>query len=165
MVSLPQTNVADARGRQADVWSSVGGPPDDRMVENVREAGDREDRIRQVLGLAAGEPLPSVSEHWLHRYYDYLAARLSFPFGADYGEEIEPLERFTHTVTVVRLLDPREYPGTATSGLLCRALLGRHEVVVRLAEVEVGDRSVNRRLIDDYWYWFWNLGHQSLTRF
>jgi hypothetical protein len=80
---------------------------------------------------------------------------LSFPFKADHYAETEPLV-FDHAVTVVGLLDPEKHPLDVSCSLLCTAFVRGHPVKLPLAELKPDDNSINRRLIDDYWYWFWN---------
>ena len=53
---------------------------------------DQKDRIIEALG--SGNPLPSVSEETLARYYQYLSANLSFPFAAHYPEPTKPQASF-----------------------------------------------------------------------
>jgi hypothetical protein len=90
------------------------------------------------------------------RYYQYLAANLSFPFTACYpvtkssGEEVE------HCCTVVELLDPRKHVWDEFDGIFCRTRKGRFEVNLPLIELKVPEDSPNFQLIEDYWYWFWN---------
>jgi hypothetical protein len=58
-------------------------------------------------------------------------------------------------VTVVGLLDPTKNLDGESLGLLCRARMGKQQVV-SLADLEVKDDDPNHELIEDYWYWFWN---------
>ena len=116
---------------------------------------DVEDRIQAVFGLQGDARAPSVGKESLRAYHRYLTARLSFPFKADHYSETEPLV-FDHAVTVVGLLDPEKHPADASGSLLCTAFVRGHEVNLPLAELKTEDDTVNRRLIEDYCYWFWN---------
>ena len=116
---------------------------------------DHEGRILKALGLTRG-PLPEVQTEWLLRYYDYLAATLSLPFEAEYAEDISGYRQIVAPVTVVALVHPDEHAKHDEFGLLCRARRGTQEIEFPLADVELPERALNGRLIEDYWYWFWN---------
>ena len=116
---------------------------------------DQESRIRAALGLEHGQ-LPKVESQWLHRYYEYLAVHLSFPFEAEYAEDISGYRQLVSTVTVISLLHPDEHAQHEEFGLICRARRGTQEIEVPLADVELKEDSPNYRLVEDYWYWFWN---------
>lgn len=112
---------------------------------------DKDDRIRMVFGLTSNDPLPEVDDKTLKTYYDYLSKNLVFPFQAEHGAEYGHPER----VKVIGLGDPDDEPMIdETYGILCEARIERKVVVLPLNELE--DAKPNRRLIDDYGYWFWN---------
>jgi len=90
-----------------------------------------------------------------------LAARLALPFKARYCPEAEPGERL---VTVVAILDPREWDRGTHLGLLCAVRLGGVESVAPLFELEVADDHPNFQLLEDYWYWFWNWRNRRMDR-
>jgi hypothetical protein len=116
---------------------------------------DQDDRIRAILGLTTDDPLPDVDDQSLRRYHRHLAAHLSFPFEASYSRETGPMQDTTFAVTVVGLLDPDDCD--ETYGLLCEARQGRRLLEVPLGEIEVKKKGdANRRLVEDYSYWFWN---------
>ncbi len=115
----------------------------------------QEERIRTALGLAHGR-LPEVQSQWLRRYYEYLAAKLSLPFDAEYAEDISGYRQLVSSVTVVALLNPGDHGRHEDFGLLCRAHRAGQEIDVPLADVELRENSPNSQLLDDYWYWFWN---------
>jgi hypothetical protein len=114
-----------------------------------------------VLGLRARSPLPEADESTLLRYYQYLATRLALPFKARHCPEAEPGER---VVTVVAILDPREWDRGTHLGLLCAVRLGGVESIAPLFELEVGDDHPNFQLLEDYWYWFWNWRNRTRDR-
>ena len=112
---------------------------------------DQDDRIRRVFGLTSNDPLPEVDDESLTTYHDYLAKNLTFPFQAEHGGEYGHPER----VKVIGLGDPDEEPMIdETYGLLCEARMEGQVVTVPLGELK--DAKPNRRLIDDYCYWFHN---------
>ena len=120
-----------------------------------------EARICSALSLPRHLPLPRVEEETLFDYFRYLEEALSFPFVAqicqDDGHPRKTmLASRHHTITVLSLLNPAKRRTEATAGLLCVARKGGIILEVPLAEVEVEDDAPNHRLIDDYWYWFWN---------
>ncbi|MEN6406695.1 MAG: hypothetical protein ABFC77_09500 [Thermoguttaceae bacterium] len=57
------------------------------VVPNSFDSNGQEERIRAALKIAWG-PLPDVQLKWLRRYCEYLNERLSFPFHAEYAEDI-----------------------------------------------------------------------------
>jgi hypothetical protein len=86
---------------------------------------------------------------------------LTLPFRARHCPEAEPGER---SVTVVAILDPREWDRGTHLGLLCAVRLGGVESVAPLFELEVADDHPNFQLLEDYWYWFWNWRNRTLDR-
>ena len=121
-----------------------------RLTWTTRTTGSR-----SVFGLTSDDPLPESGEETLRAYYEYLAAKLSFPF-----EAIYPIQRLgfgskTYAITVLGLLDPEEFPGE-DHGLFCQARRDIEVIGLPLTEVEAGKGNENRRLIKDYAVWFVN---------
>jgi hypothetical protein len=137
------TSVADAP------WSGL-----EVVHESCLEL-NQHDRIIEALG-AWGEHLPRVDEETLSRYYQYLSARLSFPFIAHYPQPRSSLEEVQHRGIVLELLDPTKYVGDEFDGILCKTRKGKYEVNLPLIELEISEDSPDFQLIEDYWYWFWN---------
>jgi len=108
---------------------------------------DQDDRVRMALGLTHDDPLPEVSRKTLLAYYRYLAANLKFPFKAK-------TESDGTTLTVSRLIDPKQSELEEEEGLLCEARDRQASFTVPLSELE--DAVGNRKLVEDYGYWFWN---------
>jgi hypothetical protein len=108
---------------------------------------DQDDRVRMALGLTHDDPLPEVSRKTLLAYHRYLAANLKFPFRA--RSELDGM-----SLTVHRLLSPREYDVDEGDGLLCEARNQEGAFLVPLSELE--DAVGNRKLVGDYGYWFHN---------
>lgn len=107
---------------------------------------DQDDRVRMALGLTHDDPLPDVSRKTLLAYHRYLAAHLKFPFKAKSEADGMPM-------TIQRLLDPKECD-LDEEGLLCEARSRQGPFDIPLSEIEGGGE--NRRLVEDYGYWFWN---------
>ena len=107
---------------------------------------DQDDRVRMALGLTHDDPLPDVGRKQLLAYHRYLAARLKFPFKA--RTEADGMQ-----MTVQRLLDPKECD-LDEEGLLCEARSREGPFDIPLSEVEGGGE--NRKLVEDYGYWFHN---------
>jgi len=112
-------------------------------------------RILAVLGLTSSR-LPQVDDGHLFRYYEYLAASLTFPFEARCPEPTTSLEEVAHSCTVLDLLDPTKYSSDEFSEILCKTRKGHFEVNMPLVELEVSQDSPNFQAIEDYWYWLWN---------
>ena len=77
----------------------------------------------------------------------YLAANLKFPFKAK-------TESDGTSLTVSRLIDPKEYELDEEEGLLCEAREREKPFPFPLSELD--DAVGNRKLVEDYGYWFWN---------
>jgi hypothetical protein len=107
---------------------------------------DQDDRVRMALGLTHDDPLPDVGRKTLLAYQRYLVARLKFPFKAKAERDGMPL-------TVQRLLDPKDCD-LDEEGLLCEARSRQGPFDIPLSEVEGGGE--NRKLVEDYCYWFHN---------
>ncbi len=140
-----------------DLAPDAGGPLDieqpTEIIIKPLSPKDQDDRIRMVFGLISNDPLPEVDGEMLTAYRDYLAKNLTFPFQAEHGGEYGHPER----VKVIGLGDPDEEPtADETDGLLCEARMEGEIVTLPLGELE--DAKPNRRLIDDYCYWFHNWG-------
>jgi hypothetical protein len=144
---MTESGVAILTEPRIRVVSSLNGA----AVSNRQEA-----RIRQVLGLTGGV-LPKADFEWLRKYYDYLAAKLCFPFDAQYVEENGGCQVSVSSGTVVALIDPGSDPSIEQRGLVCSAWKGQQQVVdVPLVDVEVDEENPNYQLLEDYWFWFWN---------
>jgi hypothetical protein len=78
-----------------------------KVVAESDARHDQRDRIIEALGVL-GEHLPNVDEETLSRYYNYLSARMSFPFTVHYPEPTTSLEEVQYRCTVQELLDPAE---------------------------------------------------------
>lgn len=124
------------------------------VVESSPDA-DRTDRIKAALGPLGGRS-PSVHADTLSRYYRYLAARLSLPFGATYPEPTTPREEMEYRCAVVKLLDPSRDIGDEFDGIFCKTRKGKYEINLPLTELRVSEGSPDFQLIEDYRYWFWN---------
>ena len=135
--------VADAR------WNGL------TVVSESYPEHDRSDRIVEALGPFGGHP-PSVDEETLSRYYDYLSARMSFPFAAHYPEPRSLLEKVQYRCIVLELLDPSKDIYDDFDGIFCKTRKGTFEINLPLIELEIPQDSPNFQLIEDYWFWFWN---------
>ena len=125
------------------------------IVTKPLSMDDQDDRVRSILGLTSDDPLPEADDESLMAYYKYLSANLSFPFEAKYSFETGPFESKTFSITVLGLLDPDEFSDDMY-GLFCQARRDGERVELPLTEVEVKKRNPNRRLVEDYSYWFVN---------
>ena len=129
-------------------WSGL------KVVTKPRPEFDQKDRIIEALG--SGDPIPSVDEATLARYYEYLSANLSFPFAAPSPEPMKTQEEEEFRCNVLEILDPAKHLGDAFDGIFSRTSKGKYEINLPLIELEVPDDSPNFQFIEDYWYWFWN---------
>ena len=116
----------------------------------------QDDRIRKVFGLPDDAPLSSVGDGALATYYDYLSAKLSFPFEALYSPISGDTRQLIHYVRVVELTDPRQDRKSNLHGLSCRAQNAQKAFELPLNELGVRDDNPNCQLLDDYAYWFVN---------
>jgi uncharacterized protein YodC (DUF2158 family) len=140
-----------------DLEPDTGGPVE---IEQPKEIAtkplspkDQDDRVRIVLGLTSNDPLSDVENEALAMYQEYLANNLTFPFTAEHSGKDGRRER----VKVIGLGDPDdEAMIDETYGILCEARLEHRIVTLPLGELEDAQGKLNRRLIEDYCYWFWN---------
>jgi hypothetical protein len=116
---------------------------------------DQMDRIIKALG-AWGEHLPRVDEESLSRYYNYLSARLSFPFTAHYPVPTTSHEEVQFRCTVVELLDPAKNICDYFDGIFCQTRKGKYEINLPLIDLYLPKDCFSFQFIEDYWYWFWN---------
>ena len=103
-----------------------------------------------------GEHSPSVDEETLSRYYNYLSARMSFPFAAHYPEPRSSLEEVQYRCVVLELLDPTKDIYDDFDGIFCKTRKGKYEINLPLIDLEIPQDSRNFQFIEDYWHWFWN---------
>src|SRR3954447_1961774 len=99
---------------------------------------DQDDRVRIALGLTHDDPLPEVSRKTLLAYHRYLTANLKLPFRARADAD-------GMSLTVHRLLNPREYDLDEDEGLLCEARDREGPFPVPLSELD--DAVGNRKLV------------------
>ena len=125
------------------------------IVTQPLSMDDQDDRIKAILGLTSDDLLPEADDESLVAYYKYLTTNLSFPFEAKYSFETGPFESKTFSVTVLGLLDPDEFSDDMY-GLFCQARRDSERIELPLTEVEVGKGNPNRRIVEDYSYWFVN---------
>ena len=116
---------------------------------------DQRDRISEALG-PPGEPLPTVAEETLFKYYRYLSSRMSFPFVSHYPKPTNSLEDVQYRCIVLELLDPTKDIFDEFDGIFCKTRKGKYENNLPLIELEISQDSPNFQLIEDYWFWFWN---------
>lgn len=113
---------------------------------------DEDDRVRIALGLTGDEPLLGVDDDTLRTYHRYLAAHLAFPFEAKWEPEYGPRP----IIKITGLGDPDDACADEMYGLLCEARVEGRLTEVPLAECEAKKSGLNRQLLKDYAYWFWN---------
>jgi hypothetical protein len=82
---------------------------------------DPEGRIRVVLEVADGEPMPAVRLEALRKYHDHLAANLSFPFEGRLADPVGPHRDTRSLLRVIRLLDVDSYGPEEMYGLIRKA--------------------------------------------
>jgi Calcium binding len=120
---------------------------------------DQSDRIRAVLGLTSDEPLPAADKEQLRKYHQFLSDKLSFPFNAEIWVQSGPFQGRTHLVTVYRLLDVTE-SGVERNGLMVEGGYEQERLVMPLCDLETSEDSPNRRMVQDYTYWFSAAGNE-----
>ncbi len=130
------------------------------LIPRPLRAFEQEDRIRAILGLTSDDPLPEAGEKELRRYHAYLQEQLSFPFNAEIWVQAGPFSGQMRPITVYRLLRIEE-GGTEGNGLLIEGSLGEDRAIAPLSELETGADSPNRRLLQDYSYWYCEFGDGS----
>ncbi len=118
---------------------------------------DQDDRVRMALGLTHDDPLPDVTYEALLAYHRYLSANLKFPIYATFWEESGPFSSKKVTATIAGLADPQEGGIDEGYGLAGSGRTPNGEgIEFPLDDIELGKKDPNRRLLDDYSYWFHN---------
>lgn len=139
---------------EGDLEPLTGDPPPivqpTDIVNKPLTEDDQDDRVRIALGLTGDDPLPNVNEETLARYNAYLADHLAFPFEAN----VAPEHGASFRLTVVGLFDAEDYDEMC--GIICQGRVGKREMDVPLADLEINEKTPNGRLIRDYGYWLWN---------
>jgi hypothetical protein len=125
-----------------------------KVYNELLPAKCQKDRIQAALGPLGHRPL-TVDDETIFRYYQYLAANLSFPFTAYYPVPKRSEEEVEYRCTVVELLDPRKHVWDQFDGIFCKARKGTFEVNLPLIELDVPDDDPNFQFIEDYWFWNW----------
>ncbi len=124
-----------------------------KIITNPLDLKKQDDRIKLALGLTSNHPILEVSNETLTIYHKYLSENLSFPFKAEHGKEYGHPER----VKVVCLGDPGDEVMIDDSyGILCDVRIEREVVTVPLGELDDVKGKLNKQLVKDYSYWFWN---------
>ncbi|MGO9112097.1 MAG: hypothetical protein ACLP9L_22965 [Thermoguttaceae bacterium] len=112
-----------------------------------------EDRIRAVLGVRNGTPLPKVNSATMLTYYRYLASHFTLPCEARYSSDADGT---ISVVTLTGLVDPQTMPSDNRAGLCCMAQHRNKAEILPLVDIEVGHDSPNFQFLEDYWFWLWN---------
>ena len=127
-----------------------------RIVTPPLSMNDQDDRVRAVFRLTRDDVLPEVDEYSLRQYYQYLGAKLRFPFAATWLREVG-LGDVKEEVTVLALASlAGDSWMDETYGLLCKTKMDRGQGDLPLAEINKVKGKPNKQLIEDYTYWFWN---------
>jgi hypothetical protein len=127
------------------------------IVPRPLSPDDEDDRVRMAFGLTHDDPLPDVTYETLLAYHRYLAAHLMFPIYANFWEESGPFSSKKVTATITGLADPQEGGIDEGYGLAGLARTPDGEAIeFPLDDIELGKKDPNRRLLDDYSYWFHN---------
>ena len=144
-----------------DIEPDTGGPFEIKQPTKIAtkplSPKDQDDRVRMIFGLTSNDPLPDVDDETLETYHEHLSKNFVFPFEAEHTSETGPFSSRTMRVKVIGLGDPDDEPMIDdTYGILCEARHDRRVVTLPLGELEVKNGKLNRQLVEDYCYWFWN---------
>jgi hypothetical protein len=110
---------------------------------------DQDDRIRAVFGLGEADALPPDSDAFQRTYFQYLKARLAFPFAARHGDCAGGPVR---EVTVTGMCD--EFPVDEGFGVVCNVQERESHDDVSLCDLHLDDDHPNCQLVEDYIAWF-----------
>jgi hypothetical protein len=115
---------------------------------------DPDDRIRIVFGLTSDDPLPKADEQTQRQFFDYLKTHLSFPFKAEHYPTTDIGPGRVGEITVLGFADP---PLARKAGVVLLARMGTEEVQVAVVGLHVSEGDPNRRYVEDYTYWLWDV--------
>jgi hypothetical protein len=124
------------------------------LITRPLSADDSEDRIRMMFGLTSDDPLPVADSQTQQRYLEFLKARLSFPFKADYWPASAGDPKASGEVTVHGFA---QEPIDADDGIVCEARKGKRAFPVPLSMIHVGEDGPNFQHVEDYTYWLWEV--------
>lgn len=110
---------------------------------------DAEGRIRVVLGVADGEPMPAVRLETLRQYHAHLAAHLAFPVNGRLTDPVGPHRDTRSPLRVIRLLDVDSYEPEEMYGLICKAEQDGERIKLPLDRIDVPEDSPNQQLLED----------------
>ena len=141
-----------------DLEPDPGGPLQIEQPTEIKtrplDPNDQDDRVRMALRLTSNDPLPDVDGRTLAVYHRHLSQKLTFPFEAEYSEEVGPFEDKWYSVKVTKLLDPDDCD--EMYGLFCEGRSGRRKVELPLGEFQADEDDPELQPLADYCYWFWN---------
>ena len=140
-----------------DLEPDTGGPLDIEQPKDIAtkplSPNNQDDRIRMVFGLTSNDVLPDVDYESLAAYHDHLSSNLVFPFTAQFRPKLGHCEQ----IKVYGLGDPDDQGMIDDEyGIICEARIDRQVTHPPLSELEQVKGKPNRRLVDDYSYWFHN---------
>nr|WP_186324701.1 DUF6398 domain-containing protein [Paenibacillus bovis] len=139
--------------------------PQDFLNDKHVEMEEWEFQAAQILGIQGLEKgkkykesylfeLLQVQETSLMDFYEHLVRHITFPFTAVYEEGVGPLEIAEFEVNCRRL--DQEMKVDETYGILVECRLGREEVILPLASINLDEGQNNFIWIDLYKDWFWS---------
>lgn len=123
-----------------------------KIITRPLASDDREDRIRMVFGLTSDDGLPKADEQTQRHYLDYLKARLSFPFKAEYVPVSVSRSDKISAVEIRGLAAP---PIDSQDGIMCTGGKGKRGFEAPLALMRVDEDDPNFQYVEDYTYWQW----------
>ncbi len=124
------------------------------IVTEPLSLDDPDDRIRIVFGLTSDDALPKAEEQTQRHFLEYLKARLSFPFKAEYAPASFLGPSKSDKISVLGLADP---PVDRKEGIVCEARKGKHEFQVPLTMIHLSEDNPNFQYVEDYTYWLWEV--------
>ena len=133
----------------------LGGPiepePQTRIKTKPLSQGNQEDRVRMVMSLTKDDPLPNVTYACLVIYREYLEQNLKFTSQVTVRRETRYGD-FGENAQLIGMEDEVD----ESYGVICRVQLGRGIVEMPVVDLIDADVKQNRRILQDYRYWFSN---------
>lgn len=131
-----------------------------KIITRPLSMEEPQDRIRMAFGLTSDDALPQPDEQTHRQLFEYLKARLTFPFNADCAEASLLGPETTEAVRIIGFADP---PVDPSDGIVCVARQGKHESQVPLTKIRVPLDDPNFQHVADYLCWLWDRESEDFT--
>ena len=136
--------VKSKKRKKRDIKPEKNGIKGDNPKKKFISVKEQDNKIRKVFKLQEDEDLPMVSDETLEIYYQYLMKELTFPFDAEYSEEVGFIKDELYSVSIKKFVHYGITGDNDFYGLFCEARYERKKMILILADVEVKEVGSNK---------------------